>query len=303
MEKAIALLVDEGAGRDAAIMRNNLAIARYPLEGPARSLESIDAAIAFCNQRGLAESAAQLQANRPGLLAELGRTEEALADAAALTPSMEARGDMYTLIEVRSVELSCRLARGDAPDRTVVDWVVETASKIGTFEIATIAFSAAAAALIASEPAKATAALDELARTASVRGSPYYARLLAGMVRAALAAHDPGLAERLIEGVVPQRPFHEHALASARAALAEDAGRTADAAKLYSAAAAGWSDFGNTAEWAYALLGQGRCLRALGRAEAAESLREARELFDSMGYAPALAETEALLEPLASRSR
>jgi hypothetical protein len=123
------------------------------------------------------------------------------------------------------------------------------------------------------------------------------------MVRTALAARDAGLAERLIEGVVPLRPFDEHALAAARAALAEDARRMADAAKLYGAAAAGWSDFGNTAEWAYALLGQGRCLHALGRAEAAQPLREARELFASMGYKPALAETEALLEPVASRSR
>ncbi|MBA3245769.1 MAG: hypothetical protein H0T61_11430, partial [Actinobacteria bacterium] len=42
------------------------------------------------------------------------------------------------------------------------------------------------------------------------------------------------------------------------------------------------------------LLGQGRCLAALGQPPA-EPLREARELFASMGYKPALAETEALL--------
>ena len=49
-------------------------------------------------------------------------------------------------------------------------------------------------------------------------------------------------------------------------------------------------------ERAYALLGQGRCLAALGKPEAEEPLREARELFASMGFAPALAETEALLD-------
>ena len=46
---------------------------------------------------------------------------------------------------------------------------------------------------------------------------------------------------------------------------------------------------------AYAPLGQGRCLAALGQADAEQSLREAQELFASMGYKPALAETEALL--------
>ena len=36
-------------------------------------------------------------------------------------------------------------------------------------------------------------------------------------------------------------------------------------------------------------------MAALGRPEAITPLREARRLFDSMGYRPALAETEALL--------
>jgi hypothetical protein len=44
-----------------------------------------------------------------------------------------------------------------------------------------------------------------------------------------------------------------------------------------------------------ALLGQGRCLRALGDASAEVPLAEARDLFASMGYKPALAETEKLL--------
>ena len=45
----------------------------------------------------------------------------------------------------------------------------------------------------------------------------------------------------------------------------------------------------------YALLGQGRSLVALGTPAAAGPLSEARELFTSMGYAPALDETDALL--------
>ena len=51
-------------------------------------------------------------------------------------------------------------------------------------------------------------------------------------------------------------------------------------------------EFGNVPERAYALLGQGRCLSAIGSPEAEEPLQEARELFESMGYQPALAETE-----------
>jgi hypothetical protein len=50
-------------------------------------------------------------------------------------------------------------------------------------------------------------------------------------------------------------------------------------------------------EEAQALLGRGRCLLALGRApEAAQPLREAREIFARLGARPALEETDALLE-------
>ena len=57
-----------------------------------------------------------------------------------------------------------------------------------------------------------------------------------------------------------------------------------------------WQQFGNVREYAYALLGQGRCLVALEDPAAEQPLRQAAELFSSMGYRPALAETEALLE-------
>jgi hypothetical protein len=87
----------------------------------------------------------------------------------------------------------------------------------------------------------------------------------------------------------------EHALASAQAQLAEAAHRHADAAQLYHEAAQRWQQFGNVPERAYALLGQGRCLAALGKPEAEAPLREARDLFATLAYQPALAETQALL--------
>jgi hypothetical protein len=59
--------------------------------------------------------------------------------------------------------------------------------------------------------------------------------------------------------------------------------------------ASGWEHHGNVPEQAYALLGQGRCLVALEDSAAGEPLRQAAKLFSSMGYRPALAETEALI--------
>jgi hypothetical protein len=89
--------------------------------------------------------------------------------------------------------------------------------------------------------------------------------------------------------------MHEHALCSARAQLAEATGKPAQAAALFAEAAERWRTFGNVPEGAYALLGQGRCLSALADANAERPLLDARELFASMGFAPAVAEVDGLL--------
>src|SRR5439155_22276120 len=106
MEHALELLIERGAGRDAAILQNNLGVAHYPLQGPAASLAAFEKGINFCEQRGLGESAAQLESNCPGLLAELGRPEEALERAARLAAILEASGDTHSLSEVRAVALA-----------------------------------------------------------------------------------------------------------------------------------------------------------------------------------------------------
>jgi hypothetical protein len=91
-------------------------------------------------------------------------------------------------------------------------------------------------------------------------------------------------------------PYDRPPLASAKAQVTEAEGGYAAAAELYRDAAELWRQFSNVPECAYALLGQGRCLRALGDPGADQPLAEARKLFASMGYKPARAETEALLQ-------
>jgi hypothetical protein len=301
MEQALALLLDTGAGRVAASQQNNLAIARYPLQGPARALVAFEEGIAFCVQRGLAEPAAVLESNCPRLLAELGRPEQALERAGRLAAIAEASGETYVLIEMRAVELASRLACGEQGARGEVDWLIEAARAIGTAEMLVLALAAAASAALAAEAAERTSALlGELEQTAGASKTPYYASQLAAMLRTALAAGDPALAKRLANGLEPRYPLDEHALCAARAQLAEHVGDHADAATLYADAAARWQEFGNVPERAHALLGQGRCLLAIGEPGAEQPLREAGDLFAAMGYKPALAETEALLEQTAA---
>jgi tetratricopeptide (TPR) repeat protein len=302
-QRAHTLLVDAGAGRDAAIVMNNLALAQYPIMGPERSLATFEEGIAFCEQRGLVEAALNLDGNCPGLLFELGRPGEAAARAAHLVPLLESSGDTHDLIEVRAAELMMRTERGEQGPRPEVDWIISGAQKLGVSDTAVYALTAAAAALAEDAPERSLELIAELERIPGAREDPYYARQLPTMLRTVLAAGGGPLANRLVDGLHAHYPLGEHALVSARAQLAEHAGEHADAANLHGEAAARWQQFGNVPERAYALLGEGRCLLALDRPEAMRPLREARGLFAAMGYKPALAEAEALLERMAAHPR
>ena len=295
MERALEAFLEIGAGREVSVLQNNLAVARYPLEGPARSIAAFEAAVSFCRQRGLLEAERVAATNRPGLLAELARTDEALADAAELAVVLETSGQMADLIEVRSVEMSVHVARGDPQEREQATWLLEAARGVSHVDISTYGRIAAASVLASDAPNDARAALREIDEQPGSRTSPYYARHLATMVRTALAVGDPELARHLAEALVHRYPLDEHALCAARAQLTEHSGDLAEASKLYAEAARRWQEFGNVPERACALLGQGRCLVVLGNPAAEEPLAEAQALFASMGFKPALAETEALL--------
>ena len=303
MERALAFLVERGAGRDAAILQNNLAITRYPHEGPARSLATIAAAVDFCEQRGLTESAAQLEANRPGLLVELGDVEAALLEASRLITIYEDSGDVFALIEVRAADLACRLARGEPAFEQEAKWLVETARTIDTTEISVIALSAAAVASSAVDRVDdVRLALRRLEEVAGARATPYYARALPGVLRVLLAVDDSELARSLASDLLARNPLEEHARCTVEAQLAEHEGELRAAASGYRDAASRWQEFGNVPERAYALLGEGRCLRGLGVEGAEGPLLEARDLFGSLGYRPALADVESLLSQPAART-
>jgi hypothetical protein len=78
--------------------------------------------------------------------------------------------------------------------------------------------------------------------------------------------------------------------------IAVAAGDHATAVAAYADATVRWRWFGDVPELAFALVGQGRCLIALGAPGADDPLREARALLTTMGFAPVLSETDALLQ-------
>ena len=292
MERAGVLLREAGAGREVAVVQNNIGIATYPLNGAAASLALFDEGLAFCQQRGLVEATDALMASRSSMFIDLGRAEEAVQEAQRIEVGLEARAIVHDLSEVRANELFARVARGETGLTARAEWLIERGRALRAEDIKPYALAAAVAALTWEAPTRAAAVLEEIAdgRTET----PYYSRCLPGLVRNALAVGRSDLARRLADGLPPRHPLDEHALASARALLVEAEGNLGGAATLFAQAATGWASFGNVPERAYALLGQGRCLRVV------EPLHEARELFTQLGYAPALAEVDALLAQAAA---
>jgi hypothetical protein len=201
---------------------------------------------------------------------------------------------------VRASQLAVLLAQGRRGTADEVESLITTTRAVGQVDVNVVGLAVAAAASVAEAPEDACRLLAELERLPGVRGSSYYARQLPGMTRTALLAGNAALAKELVDGIEPRYPLEEHALCAARAQLTENDGDPARAGALYGEAADRWREFGNVAERAYALLGRGRCVVALADPAAEQPLQEAHKLFTSMGYKPALAETERLLGTIAA---
>ena len=295
VRRALELALEQGLGRDTGLIYALLSTVVWSYEGPQSALDTAAAGIAFCERRGITEMAQQTRVGRIESLADLGQTEQALLEVGSLADRLEAAGDLAR-VEARALQLRLHAERGTPEQARAPEELVSAARDIGLPGLVPSAVAAAARLLLARrQREQAQALLHELDRLETTHVDLGYASVLPLLLRVALAVDDRSLAQRLATGVEPVTPLHEHAVASARAQLAEAAGEHTDAADLYAEAAERWRAFGNVPERAYALLGQGRCLAELGKPEAEAPLREARELFASMGYEPALAETDALL--------
>jgi tetratricopeptide (TPR) repeat protein len=301
VRRALQLALEQDLGRETGVIYGNLGGVVWSYEGPQAALDVMGEAIAFCERRGITELVLQTRSAIPTALAELGRTEQALAEAGPIADQIEAAGDM-SYVATRALHLQLLAETGASEQAPVPEELAEAARSTGIPGFMVLAVSAAAQILLArGQGEQARALLLELDRLALSRNTDY-SSVLPSLLRVALALDDDALAGRLAAGVEPADPQSHHAVLATKAQLAEAAGRHADAAQFYREAVERWREYGNVPERAYALLGQGRCLVALGDPKAEAPLREARELFASMGYRPALAETERLLADAVART-
>jgi tetratricopeptide (TPR) repeat protein len=296
LRRAIVLAIEQGRSRDAGIFHTNLSEALSDYEGPEAALGVARDGVEFARRRGIAEVEHHLGAQLLTYLFDAGRPNEALDESDALVSPLEAAGAIAR-IQLTWVRLRILTEQGDVKQAAVdAEQLADVARETGEPQQLANGFAVAARRLVARGlPEEARALLFELESTPGIYGETSLSRNLPDLIRCALAVGEITLARRLVAGIEPLTPNHEHALCSARAQLAEAAGDHSEAAVLYAESVERWRGFGNVPERAYSLLGQGRCLAALAFPGADQPLREARELFTAMGYKPALSETDAQL--------
>ena len=254
---------------------------------------------AFARRHGIAEWVPLLEGTAVEALADLGLIEQARTLMAA-TLSHVAAEDWMGQVDLRSTEARMLARRGELSHSGLMDWIQQALAKareLGEPQYLGGLLALAAIARTAAGEARAAAPLlTELERVPDVRHTLDYLRSLPDLVRVAIAADDTDLGERLANGLEPVYQLDQHATVTARALLAEQHGKHAEATALFTDAAGRWERFEVPWEQAQALLGQGRCLLTLGRpTEAGEPLHAARDIFASLGANPALADANGLL--------
>ena len=294
LKRAAELLNATSAGRHSRTVRHNLAVQVAAFEGTAAGIAEFDRAIAAAVERGMAWDFSS--AVRISFLIESGRLEEASEAAVALLPSVEQSGDRVTERFLLDVYARALVEQGKAalePALRSLAIARETESRIAIL-------AGEAAALVAAGDHDTVRELVDrrIARNPGIASTSG----ISALARAAVATGDRALVARLAGGAGRAIPRVEHSAVVVHALQAELAGDHSAAASLFADAAARWERFTSVLEQAYALLGQGRCLAALGDPAADRPLLEARRLFSQMGARPRVAECDRLLAALAERA-
>ena len=147
VRRSLQLALEQGLGRETAVIYGNLAGVIGLYEGPRASLDMYREAIAFCERRGITEVALQGRSAHPSLLAELGQTEQALAEAGPIADRLQTAGDMSWLFP-RALQLRLLAETGMAEHAPDSEPLLAAAREIGLPDFIACAFAAAAQLLL-----------------------------------------------------------------------------------------------------------------------------------------------------------
>jgi class 3 adenylate cyclase/tetratricopeptide (TPR) repeat protein len=297
LRAALAIGLESGASLDTAVIYGNLAEPLWSAEGPASALANCQEGVDFARRRGLTEVVVWLHTHSLGPLGDLGRWDELLALADEVIVHDRDHGGRYVSVMAAGCKGQVLVRRGQlAAAAAVVDELLPQARSIDDLQVLVPALvTAALLHQTRGEQVAALALAEEVDRLTRERngGHWYRGQHLADLARTAAAAGARPLVERLTAEQVYAR--HRHGAATARAVLAEADGDLESAISLHERAAADWEAYGHLPEQGLALLGAGRCLRRLGRPEAAARLRAALVVFERLGAGPLREEAGAWL--------
>ena len=306
-ERALAGARAQGLGLERAMIESYYVYPVMLTRRPPATLDAIDEGLEFTRRCGIGIMELSLRTQLVESLRRVGEWDRALAEAGGLAPSLEEVEDAYNLVYLRTQQVLILACRGEPTQAApLLAWLAQQGRTSEAIQFRGGALLAASALhLRLGESDAALALLKECVPWMSAIASADE-ELFPEALRLALACDDAPLAAQIVASIESfaareSLPLHRHVLATVGALLAASRGEHEAALAGLATAAAGWCEFGMPYEEAQALLGQGRCLVALGRApEATVPLAAAREIFTRLGAKPALAETDELIQQMAS---
>jgi class 3 adenylate cyclase/tetratricopeptide (TPR) repeat protein len=297
MDTAIAIAESLGLKEALYAMANRAALLSM-WAGPAVAMAAFTEVRDLARRRGQQAVAWLADSNIAECLWWTGAWGEALAELEDLAAASTAGAHVYALYG-KAEELIIRSQQGSAVlAEPYIEQVVAWGRGTDTayMQVTHALLSSAVAFRQMGELETAHELLTEWATKPKAPDIGGAAAFLPDALRAALECGDLDLASGMTAGVQPGTPDLAHVLVTTDSLFAEADCQHQVALIGFADAAARWHDFGVPYEEAQALLGQGRCLVALGRArQAVQPLEQARDIFERLGAKPALVETEGWL--------
>jgi class 3 adenylate cyclase/tetratricopeptide (TPR) repeat protein len=253
------------------------------------ALAVYDEGVAFARDHGLDDL--DLRTNRLDALDFVGAHDDLIEEARDLMARATRRGNAYATVFCDLQVAWVRIIRGEALNDP--EGIIEAARSVGLPQTGFVSI-AARAAIDRNDPDLARRmivdALDTLPEGATV-----YAAV--ENVTAALAIDNRDLAHRILSRAVPPGPTGRGYLSMLATAIVDEAdGEIAAAHAGFAEAETYFVARGWVWNRANALAGAGRCLVAMGQAEAGlEALREARRIVEPLRAAPFISRIDAFI--------